>query len=87
MYVTSRKFSKTSCAFELIPKVRVSTLLGLAEQGVELLTKWPDLATARLHLMLSLHLLHLAGCSLAGCSLASGRGSSGSLIRVRGEVE
>jgi hypothetical protein len=85
MYVTSRKFSKTS--FELIPKVRISTLLGLAEQRVELLTKWPDLATGRLHLMLGLYLLHLAGCSLAGCSLTSGRGSSGRLIRVRGEVE
>jgi hypothetical protein len=85
MYATSRKFLKTS--FELIPKVRVSILLGLAEQGVELLTKRPGLATGRLHLTLGLRLLHLAGCSLAGCSLTFGRGSSGRLIRVRGEVE
>jgi hypothetical protein len=28
----------------------------------------------------------LAGCSLAGCSLASGRGSSGRLFRVCGEI-
>jgi hypothetical protein len=34
----------------------------------------------------SLHLLHLAGCSLTGCSLASGRGSSGRLFLVCGEI-